>query len=288
MLFRPKPSNSVSIFAVGVTATLTFVSCTGEKFAACESCADASAGTAGAGGTAGSAATGGSSGSLGTSGTGGTGGTRGGTGGSGESGGGGSPTGGSSGSAGSGATDAGDRFPRTPLLDDFNRPDGQLAATWIGNRSSFAIVDQALTYAAGACSPVLWQSAFGAEQEVFATLSAVNNQAAEMNLVLKAQEVVECELIEILYSPARRRVEVHYCHEGAWEELDGIAATLEAGDRLGGRYLSDGHVHVYVNGVRAAIFDVSAYPHKAAGGRIGVNCVGPADGSMAWDDFGGG
>jgi hypothetical protein len=174
------------------------------------------------------------------------------------------------------------------VLDDFNRPDGPLAATWIGNRSGFAIVGQALTYVSGDCFPILWQSSFGVEQEVFATLSAVNNQAAEINLVLKAQELVECELIEILYSPARRRLEVHYCHQGAWTELDGIAATLQIGDRLGARYLTDGRVHVYVNGVRAAIFDASGYPHKATGGRVGVNCLGPANGTMAWDDFGGG
>ena len=289
--------HSASAGAALIAVALPLAGCTGDKFSACESCAGSAGdggeagtggGEAGASGSAGNASGGTATGGGGMGGTGGSGGTTGGTGGSGGTDGSGGATDGSAGSSGSGMVDGGERFPRTPVLDNFNRADGPLSASWIGSRSSYRVMNQTLSYVSGACSPILWDSWFGVEQEVFATLSAVNNQAAEINLVFKAQDLVECELIELLYSPERNQIEIHYCTGGAWTELNGIPATLAPGDRLGARFYANARVHIYLNGVRAAIVDVSAYPHKSAGGRIGVNCVAPADGSTGWDDFGGG
>jgi hypothetical protein len=134
----------------------------------------------------------------------------------------------------------------------------------------------------------LWQSLFGAEQEVFATLGSVDPAAGEINVVLKAQELSDCELLEVMYSPSEHRLELQYCTAGAWHFIDGLALTLQSGDQLGARYHPSHRVHIYVNGVRTAVFDASAYPHRDRGGRIGVNCDTSPNGATAWDDFGGG
>ena len=123
---------------------------------------------------------------------------------------------------------------------------------------------------------------------MFATLASINPDADEINVVLKAQGEPDCELLEILYSPSAKRLELHYCANGSWHMIDGIPLTLQSGDQLGARYYANNNVHVFVNGVRAAIFDASEYPHADRGGRIGVNCEANPDGTTAWDDFGGG
>ena len=85
------------------------------------------------------------------------------------------------------------------------------------------------------------------------------------------------------------RLELHYCSAGQWHAIDGIPLTLRRGDQLGARfYTSSNSVHVFVNGVRATIFDATDFPYANLGGRIGVNCEAIADGTTAWDDFGGG
>ena len=123
---------------------------------------------------------------------------------------------------------------------------------------------------------------------MYATLSSINPQADEINVVLKAQGDSDCELIEVLYSPLEKRLELTYCTEGIWHAIDSIPLTLQRGDQLGARFYANNALHVFVNGVRAAIFDASMFPYADRGGRIGVNCQANPDGSTAWDDFGGG
>jgi hypothetical protein len=274
---------TISKWAVLAIAALTagVGACTSEKFSACDGCDDAGAGAGGSGGSSGTA---GSSGSSGSSGSAGTAGTRGGNDGGGTGG-----TAGTAGSTGSGGAQGGESFPRTTVLDDFNRANGPPGSNWIGNTASFAVKDQQLTFVSGVCHAMLWQSLLGAEQEVFATLSALNPDADEINIVLKAQELSDCELMEVLYSPAESRLELHYCSAGQWHTLDGIPLTLQRGDQLGARfYTSNNSVHVFVNSVRATIFDASEFPYANLGGRIGVNCQASPDGTTAWDNFGGG
>jgi hypothetical protein len=283
---------AVAIALLGVQA----FGCTADKFSACDGCDDggaanggtngASGGTNGASGTGGTLGEGGSSGSGGSSGLMGTGGSAGAR----DAGGGTNGSGGSAGTAGSsgtGGTQGGEAFPRTAVLDDFNREDGPPGSNWLGNTSSFAIKGGRLSYVSSSCGATLWQSLFGAEQEVFARLAGINSNASEINIVLKAQDLSDCELLEVMYSPADRRLELHYCSGGLWHTIDGIALTLQPGDQLGARFNANS-VHVFVNGVRATIFDASEFPHRGRGGRIGVNCEANADGTTAWDDFGGG
>jgi hypothetical protein len=276
---------ATAIAALGLAAA----GCAGDKFSACDNC-DAGAGTSGNGGTDGmggsagaAGATGGASGSSGASGSGGSAGTR-------DAGGGSGGSAGSAGAAGSAGTagSQNERFPRTTVLDDFNRANGPPGSNWTGNVASYAVSDQRLAFVSGAGHAALWQSLFGAEQEVFATLASIDPDAGEINVVLKAQEYADCELLEVLYSPSEQRLELTYCRAGIWHSIDGIPLTLQRGDQLGARFYANNNVHVFVNGVRAAIFDASEYPYADRGGRIGVNCEANPDGTTAWDDFGGG
>jgi hypothetical protein len=276
---RSGRSLPAAVAAVAAVAAAAMTGCAGDKFSACEDCADAASGS---GGTSGSSGRGGAAGRGGSSGRGGSGGgTTDASGGRGGSNGGG-------GSAGTGSTDSGEQFPRTRIRDDFNAPDGPPQSLWIGSRDSFSIVNQELAYVAGPCHALLWESEFGVEQEVFATLAKINTQSDEINVVLKAQGPSDCELLEVLYSPDTRQLQLYYCTQGSWHMIDEFSLTLQPRDQLGARFYTDQQLHIFVNGVRTQIFDASEYPHAALPGRIGVNCEGIADGTTAWDDFGGG
>lgn len=175
-------------------------------------------------------------------------------------------------------------FPATPVLDDFDREGPEPGLSWLGAADAFSIVEKALW--CGSCgAAALWEKSFGPEQEVHATLRAFDNDASEINLVLKGQNDPNCELVEVLYSPASNTVRIAYCTDQGWTDLPEQKLTLEAGDRFGGRALADGQIEVYVNEQLVATFDASGFPH--ASGRIGVNGVS-AESGLSWDDFGGG
>ncbi len=275
-----RSGDALSAAVLSTAAAFALAGCAGDEFAACEQCGDAAAGSSGTAGTGGSAGRGGSSGRGGSGGAPDAGGRSGsgGTGGTGDTGG----TGGSGGTVSEG-------FPRTQIRDDFNTANGALQDRWVGNRDAFAVVNQQLAYVAGPCNALLWQDLFGVEQEVFATLAKVNPQSDEINVVLKAQGPSDCEMLEVFYSPLARQLELAYCTNSVWTTIgQGIPLTLGPGDQLGARYYGNHQVEVFVNGVRTAIFDASDYPYAGMGGQIGINCEGAADGTTAWDDFGGG
>lgn len=202
-----------------------------------------------------------------------------------------SPLGGSGGIAGTpgisgsgGGTRESPPFPATDVLDDFDYEGPGLGPSWLGAADDYSIVEQALwcEYCAAA---TLWEEAFASEQEVHATLRAFDSDAGEMNLVLRAQEDPYCELIELLYSPARATVRVAYCTESSWTDLPEKELKLEPGDRFGGRALADDQIEIYVNEQLVATYDATGFPHH--NGRIGVNGVSGVTG-LSWDDFGGG
>lgn len=179
-------------------------------------------------------------------------------------------------------------FPSTEVLDRFARDDAELGPSWIGATDEFTLHDEQLLDVTGRGTPLLWDTEFGASQEVFATLVSFGEQAHEINLVLKAQEPGSgCDLIEVLYMPDRGQVGVDFCVEGSWTDLPSVAFELSPGDQLGARVNASGRVAVYVNGIALKTFDASAFPHKA-GGHIGVNALSSADEPATWDDFGGG
>jgi hypothetical protein len=183
-----------------------------------------------------------------------------------------------------GSTGEAPRFPATGLLDDFDREGPGLGGSWVGAANDYSIVEQALwcQYCGGA---TLWDEVFGSEQEVYATLRAFDTNAGEMNLVLRAQEHVHCELIEVLYSPVEETVRVAYCSESVWTDLPEKELALEPGARFGGRALANGQLEIYVDQQLFATYDVSGFPYSS--GKIGANGVSGGTG-LSWDEFGGG
>jgi hypothetical protein len=287
--------------------------------------------TGGNGGTSGGKATGGTGGSSASGGSGGSGGIQGGTGGRGGVGGtggtggasgsggalGGSAgsgdagTGGSemagmgggggltgmSGSAGLGTAGLGTAgsvsvaFPSYGVLDDFNREGPALGISWVGAVGYYEIANQTLTCSASYCPAVLYEVSFGPVQEVFAKLVMFNETTPEINLVLKAQGNVDCDLLEVLYEHQSGRVLIEGCWSGSWHSLGTIEVSLELGDQLGGRVGSDGFLQVFKNGTLAGSVDANEYPFIDQAGRIGVNGVnwdGAETVVNGWDDFGGG
>ena len=115
--------------------------------------------------------------------------------------------------------DAAREFPKTPLLDAFNRADGALGPNWLGNTGTYRVRGQRLEYASGPGHAVLWYAPFGSEQEVFATLAAIDETQPEINIVMKAQELSDCELLEVMYAPNEELLRFNYCTAGQWSEL---------------------------------------------------------------------
>lgn len=174
-------------------------------------------------------------------------------------------------------------FPATPVLDDFSRVDGAPGLNWIGS-GAYSISGQEL-HCADCGTALLWATPFGAEQEVYATLSGFGNDSSEINLILRAQSDTGCDFIEVLYSPSAQQARLDLCAGGVWSELPSTPLALAPGDQFGARAHADGTVELYANGVVVTTLDASSFPYSE--GRIGVDGLGGVDG-LHWDDFGGG
>jgi len=174
-------------------------------------------------------------------------------------------------------------FPATGVLDDFNRDGLGIGDSWLGEADNYSLQEQGL-WCELCASAALWSTPFGVEQEVHATLKSFDADAGEINLVLKAQDS-GCELLEVLFSPARAEAAIAYCTEGVWTDLGTTPLVVEPGDRVGGRSLSNGFVEIYLNGELVTTVDATGFPYDV--GRIGVDGVSGDDG-LSWDDFGGG
>lgn len=232
----------------------------GAEAGAGQSGRDASGGTAGnAGGSAGTPSTGGSAGVGGGAGSGGV--------------------AGAAAGGGGGMDPAG--FPATELLDDFEKPE-VFADEWFGSVQNFSVENGVLT-CVECPHAALHEQELGADQEVYVTLAGFEANAAEINLILLAQNEI-CELVEVLYSPAEQVLEVNTCYFGIWELHGSTQAMLAAGDRFGARLHADGTVQVFVNDEERLSASVGALENDD--GYIGVS--GNTPGPIAFDDFGGG
>jgi hypothetical protein len=198
---------------------------------------------------------------------------------------GGAGTSGSAGAAGTGSAG----FPATPVLDDFNRDTLELGDAWIGATERYEIGSKALYCAAGYCQGVFWDVAFATTQEVFATYASFSEYSPEINLVFKAQGDLDCNLVELFYSPPQQRAFVDACWDGSWISFGGVDVRLEPGDQLGGRFGADGFIDVFRNGELLMTVDARDYPFADGDGYIGINgVVGEGEDANVWDDFGGG
>jgi hypothetical protein len=177
-------------------------------------------------------------------------------------------------------------FPVNGILDNFNRANGAPGNNWVGATSGYNVRNNTLDV--GNAGALYWSNSFGSDQEVYVTLTEINTNAEEINLLLKGQGTGECGILEVLYKPSAGIVQIWTCHGPGWiQHGSDMSVTFQAGDRFGARAKTDGTVEVYKNGTLAGTVTVSnSWPYRANGGRIGVWVFnGP---NVVLDDFGGG
>jgi RHS repeat-associated protein len=180
-------------------------------------------------------------------------------------------------------------FPTTNVLDNFDRGNGSIGSNWSGATAGYSVASNRLDVGAG--EDIYWNvSAWGANQEAFVTLTNLDSNGGEQDLLLKSQSSSDWSsgVLEVWYDAAQGRVQVWtYTEAQNWVQRGGdIPVTFANGDQFGARATSDGQVKVYRNGTLLATRDVTAWPYYAEGGYIGLWFI--SAGNAVLDDFGGG
>jgi len=200
-------------------------------------------------------------------------------------------------------------FPSTPILDSFDRPDGAVGVDWIGGSEHFTIVNGAVSGDAAGGDSMFWHERFDADQEVYATLAAFDENLYDMSLVFKAQSTTleDCTSLRVRYAngyTAPHSVLITKCEGNTYSILlDRQIAPLHAGARLGARVSSNGCIEMFADDASAdggkpppfafvkSVTDPT-FSSIAFAGYVGVysqtvKSGGPGVASV-WDDFGGG
>ncbi len=138
---------------------------------------------------------------------------------------------------------------------------------------------------------IYWRPAsFGANQEVYVTLTTINQSSSEIDLLLKSQSNsgLGNGVIEVRYIPASQRIQVWtYTPAQGWAQRGAdITVTLARGNQFGTRVTAAGQVLVYRNGSLLATRDVTTWPYYAGTGYVGLWCVNATN--TVLDNFGGG
>jgi len=179
-------------------------------------------------------------------------------------------------------------YPRTPLLDTFDRRDGRLGGNWVGTEGlgGYSIrANQVQVFGGG---PIYWRTGFGSDQEAYVKLMRLDGTAAHQGLLLKVQRGNwRNGAISVSYNATTQAVvvEIYNRTTQSWTTIGAYAITLRDGDQLGARVRSNGTVQVYVNCVLIGQASAgSAFDNED--GQIGLWFIN-APGAI-FDDFGGG
>jgi hypothetical protein len=175
------------------------------------------------------------------------------------------------------------------VLDNFNRSNGPIGGSWLGQATLFSIKSKAVAPVSSSALVTVWgPTEFGPEQEAYMKLTTIASSALEHGLLLKVQGTdASAARLDVRYDAIQRRVLVStYAPGTGWLTHASIARTFVAGDQLGVRALANGYVEVFRNRVRLAVVAIQGWPHIGAGGRIGIASTGAT--SSRFDDFGGG
>ncbi|NUQ83926.1 MAG: ExeM/NucH family extracellular endonuclease [Anaerolineales bacterium] len=184
-------------------------------------------------------------------------------------------------------------FPTASILDDFNRANGNLGSNWKGFTGSYRISGNQVDVRRD--GPIYWKDAFGADQEVFVTLTNVDAAGWEQDLLLKVQNVYGPNwgdgVIEVLYDAAANRVTVWTFRPQTfkWFKYADIPVTYANGDQFGARALATGDVVIFKNGVEVGRVTLNAADQaffNPRGGHIGLWFIDARN--AFFDDFGGG
>src|SRR6185503_15388123 len=177
------------------------------------------------------------------------------------------------------------QFPSTPVLDNFNRPDGAIGGAWSGDITGMMVNGSQATTT---CCDVLgvWTGlTFGPNQEAYYTFGAVQPESQE--LMLKVQGSWANGYLEVRYDAAGHRVWIFsYTPADGYIGMGSFAATFGPGDRFGARAWNTGLVQVFKNDTMIGSGSSSSWPFNASGGRIGVILGSSLPARL--DDFGGG
>jgi hypothetical protein len=173
------------------------------------------------------------------------------------------------------------------VLDNFNRANGSIGSSWVGLTAGYLIANNQVDVNSG--EDIYWNTAFGANQEVFITLTKIDLTATEIDLILKGQGTYYTSgLVEVYYDAAGHRVQVWtYAPTQGWAVYGAdIPVTLNNGDQFGARATSSGSLEVYRNGGLIGTRNISSWTFNASGGRIGLWFVNASNSLI--DNFGGG
>ncbi len=170
-------------------------------------------------------------------------------------------------------------FPSTSVLDTFNRADGAIGSNWSGFTSAYAIASNQLdVVTSGWDNHIYWKNGdtpFGADQEVFVTLSQLDTDTgAEQQLLLKSQINTSYGngVIAVLYDHPNQVAQVWtYDTTNGWvQHGTDISVTFNIGDQFGARAKANGDVEVYKNGSLLATRSVTSWLYYDDGGYIGL------------------
>jgi hypothetical protein len=183
-------------------------------------------------------------------------------------------------------------FPTSPLLDNFNRPDGGMGVNWRFQPAGFGAAGRRLAVAETGLS--LWRTSdFSADQEAFVELVSLDPAVREVGVLLKASTSGDALLggLTAGYLPATRRLVVSIVDaQGNQQALSPtMPATLAAGDQLGARVRPNGVIDLFRNGVLQGSVDAGTALLDGRG-FIGVYIDYTTDeaGVTLLDNFGGG
>lgn len=178
--------------------------------------------------------------------------------------------------------------PPPGVLDTFNRPNGAIGSGWSGNTGAYRVAENMLDVVGN--GSIFWNSAsFGADQEAYVSLSAIDPNPGTTSLLLKSQSstTATAGVIRLIYSSTGQTVQVWtYAASQGWVQRgSAMSVAFASGDRFGARARADGWIEVLRNGAVVGSRDASAWPFSGVGGYIGVWMANASNALL--DDFGG-
>ncbi|HEY5958852.1 MAG TPA: hypothetical protein VIV60_19960, partial [Polyangiaceae bacterium] len=188
----------------------------------------------------------------------------------------------------------------TTVLDDFSR--GALDASWTSNTldatAHYQLASGQLSTTAGLEDAIFWDSAFGANEEVSATLVSYDENLYSACLLLKSERHdLQGFVIAVSYAASfngSQYLDISVENGGWTRAASRTDVEVGFGDNFGARAFSNGCVEVFVNGKFVLGSDLSQIglattAYKKSSGYVGIaNVLGGqvlAVRPTVWDNF---
>jgi hypothetical protein len=199
-------------------------------------------------------------------------------------------------------------FPKTSILDNFNRPNNSnnnptfcsLGSNWSIPCTGASIASKVAVSSTGSI-PTTWVgNVFGPNQEAYFKFTKVARVVDQSLLLKYSGTAADPSMIQVTYnanvSPASVSVWTRTSASATpWIKKATFPVTFSANDVFGARAMADGSVRVYKNGVQYGLVylntGLNPWPDALIqnGGKIGFWFLGTLNNKDArFDDFGGG